>query len=74
MRVCVLPACKSAQHMTHNHLCPQRPEEGAGSPGARVTDSCEPPCGGWELNPGPLEEQPVFLTTEPSPRESLRFY
>jgi len=29
-------------------------------------DSCEPPCGCWELNPGPLEEQPVFLTTEPS--------
>ena len=20
----------------------------------------------WELNPGPLEEQPVFLTSEPS--------
>ena len=24
------------------------------------------PCGCWELNPGPLKEQPVFLTTEPS--------
>ena len=24
------------------------------------------PCGCWELNPGPLEEQPVLLTTEPS--------
>ena len=32
----------------------------------RVTDSCEPPCGCWELNPGPLEEQPVLLTTEPA--------
>jgi hypothetical protein len=31
-----------------------------------VTDSCEPPCGCWELNPGPLEEQPVVLTIEPS--------
>jgi hypothetical protein len=29
-----------------------------------VTDSCEPPCGCWELNSGPLEEQSVLLTTE----------
>jgi hypothetical protein len=27
-----------------------------------MTDDCEAPCGCWELNPGPLEEQPVFLT------------
>lgn len=26
-------------------------------------DSCELPCGCWELNPGPLEEQLVLLTT-----------
>jgi hypothetical protein len=31
---------------------------------AGITDGCEPPCGGWESNPGPLEEQPVLLTTE----------
>jgi hypothetical protein len=31
-----------------------------------TTDGCEPPCGCWELNSGPLEEQPVLLTTEPS--------
>ena len=31
-----------------------------------VTDSCEPPCGCWDLNSGPLEEQSVLLTTEPS--------
>ena len=30
------------------------------------TNSCELPCGCWESNPGPLEEQPVFLTVEPS--------
>ena len=29
-------------------------------------DGCEPPCGCWELNSGPLEEQPVLFTTEPS--------
>ena len=31
-----------------------------------VTDHYEQPCGCWELNPGPLEEQCVPLTTEPS--------
>ena len=30
------------------------------------TDGCEPPCGCWELNSGPLEEQSVRLTSEPS--------
>jgi hypothetical protein len=28
-----------------------------------VTGGCEPPCGCWDLNSGPLEEQPVLLTT-----------
>jgi hypothetical protein len=28
--------------------------------------SCELPYGCWELNLGPLEEQPVLLTAEPS--------
>jgi hypothetical protein len=31
-----------------------------------VTDGCEPPCGCWELNSGPLEEESVLLTTKPS--------
>jgi hypothetical protein len=31
-----------------------------------VTDSCELSCGCWESNPGPLEEELVLLTTEPS--------
>jgi len=31
-----------------------------------ITDSCEPPCGCWELNSGPLEEQPLLLTSGPS--------
>ena len=29
-------------------------------------DSCELPCGCWELNSRPLEDKPVLLTTEPS--------
>ena len=35
------------------------------SPGTGSSDSCELPCGCWELNPGPLEEQSVLLTAEP---------
>jgi hypothetical protein len=31
-----------------------------------ITDGCEPPCGCWDLNSRPLEEQPVLLITEPS--------
>jgi hypothetical protein len=30
-----------------------------------IIGGCEPPCGCWELNSGPLEEQPVYLTSEP---------
>ena len=37
-----------------------------------ITDGCEPPCGFWELNSGPLEEQSVLLTAEPS-RQSDTF-
>jgi hypothetical protein len=37
-----------------------------GFPGSGVTDRWEPPCGCWELNLGSLEQQTVFLTTEPS--------
>ncbi|GAB1299023.1 Bifunctional epoxide hydrolase 2 [Apodemus speciosus] len=42
-----------------------------------ITGGCEPPCGCWELDSGPLEEQPVLLTTEPSlqpePMEMVTF-
>jgi hypothetical protein len=31
-----------------------------------IRDGCELPCGCRELNSGPLEEQSVLLTTEPS--------
>ena len=36
------------------------------SPGTGVSNSCELPCGCWELNPDTLEEPPVLLTAEPS--------
>ena len=57
----------------HLYLCitqvqgPKRLEEGIGSPGIVVIGSGESPCGCWESNPRPLEEQPVLLTVEPSP-------
>ena len=45
------------------HTISLRPEV-VGSPGTGVMDGCKPPCGCWELNLDPLEEQPVLLTTE----------
>ena len=45
------------------HICLH---EGVRSAGTGVTESWELPCGCWELNSVPLEEQPVFLTTESS--------
>lgn len=36
------------------------------SPGTGIEDSCEPPCGCWDVNLGPLQEHQVVLTIEPS--------
>jgi hypothetical protein len=47
-------------HMGTPLLSLETPEEGI------RLDGCEPPYGCWELNSGPLEEQSVLLTTEPS--------
>jgi hypothetical protein len=38
-----------------------------------ITDGCEPPCGYWDLNSGPLEEQSVLLIIEPSLQSPLLF-
>lgn len=51
-----LHVCKDTTHLS---WCQRKPEEGARSPEARVTDYREPPCGCWVLNWGPLEKQPV---------------
>ena len=40
--------------------------EGSGAPSTGITNGSQVPCGYWELDLGHLEEQPVFLTTEPS--------
>jgi hypothetical protein len=56
----MLYGCLSGHHM---HVwCLQRSED----PATGVANSCEPPCGCWELNLSPLKEQPVIVTAEPS--------
>ena len=45
------------------------PEEGINL----ITDGCEPPCGRWNLNSGPREEQSGLLTAEPSPSTIFLF-
>lgn len=56
MPVGVLPI--SVPHV----YCAWRDQEREDSLRAGCTDSREPPCEGWTLNLGPLEEQPVVLT------------
>ena len=52
-------------------LCSWTSEEGIRFPGTEYADGCESGHEFWELNPGPLKEQPVCLITElslyPSP-------
>lgn len=44
---------------------PRSPAEGVGF---LAIDICESPHGCWELNPSPLKEQSVLLTTDSSPQ------
>ena len=39
-----------------------------------ITDGCESPCGCRELNSGPLEEQALLLTAEPSLQPCLSIF
>jgi hypothetical protein len=56
-----LHGCMCTMHMQ----CSQRSEGGVGCFGTGCRDDCEPPCGCWELNWGPLQKQQVLLITEP---------
>lgn len=58
LSVCDLHMC------TRCMQCLKRSEEGVGSSGTGVRDSYSHICV-LEQNPGPLEELPMFLTTEP---------
>ena len=62
--VYVYGCCMSVLHICAWSLW--RPEDSLRSSGTEVTGNCEMPCGCWDLNPGPLEEQPMFLITGPS--------
>jgi hypothetical protein len=44
-------------------LCSWWPEKGIGSSATGVTYSCEPHCVLWELDLGPVGEEPGSLTT-----------
>jgi hypothetical protein len=46
-----------------HHCCLQTNQKKASDP---IADGCEPPCGFWELNSGPLEEHSVLFPAEPS--------
>jgi hypothetical protein len=61
LHLCLCTMCTQA-------WCPQRSEDGSQETG--VGDSCEPPCGLWESNPG-LQE---FLTAEQSLQPLLFFF
>jgi hypothetical protein len=39
-----------------------------------ITVGCGPPCGCWDLNSGPVEEQSVVLTSEPSLQPHLMHF
>lgn len=49
-------------HIVYVPLACLIPKEGIGSPGTEVTERTvhKPPCGGWEWNPGPQQEQTVL--------------
>jgi hypothetical protein len=48
------------------YMCAFESEEGIGFSETGITGSPELPCRRWELNPGPLHEQQVLLTAEPT--------
>lgn len=67
--------CESARLVHLEHLGYRwKPEEGAVIHSTEAADSCEPACGGGELNPGPLEEQSVLLTIYRAISPSLHLF
>lgn len=56
----VLPTSMPVYHVGTSYT--QKPKEGIGFSGNRVTDSWKLPYECCKLNPGPLEEQSVLLT------------
>ena len=65
MCVSALPACMSV-HRCVSGACGDQ-KRVMGSSGTGVADNCELPCGCWEANLGPLQEQQVSpVSADPS--------
>lgn len=60
--------CSSCMYVRAPYAClvPEKARRKTQVPQTGVKDSCELVCGCWQSNQSPLEEQPMFLTTEPS--------
>jgi hypothetical protein len=58
-------------HISVFCCCPQTHKKKVSDP---ITDGCELPCGCWDLNSGPLREQSVLLTPEPSLQPKNTFF
>ena len=58
-----LPPCMYVHRM--HAWCLWKKEEAIKATRTGDTDGCEPPCGCWEMNLGPLQEPQVLLTAEP---------
>lgn len=53
-------------YMSTSCVADAGPRRGASDPRTVIIDSCELLCGWWESNQGLPQEQPGFLTSEPS--------
>lgn len=60
MCVCMIVCAPCACSTTSGH------KRVADSPKTGDTSTCMPQCGCWKPNTGPLQEQPVLLTSVPS--------
>jgi hypothetical protein len=60
----LLPPVQRFIYYTQVHFCCLQTHQKRASD--LITGGCEPPCGCWDLNSGPLEEQSVLLPAEPS--------
>lgn len=47
-------------YVCHTHAVPEEARRGRWIPRTGAIDVCELPCGGWELNPGPVQEFCLF--------------
>lgn len=54
-------------HVYHMHAqCPGRSEAVTRALATVIAVGCQPPCRFWDLSPGPLQEQQMYLPADPS--------